>query len=205
MNEKNYTGAVPEQSSGVPIDTESSRSLNSETEAKAFYQTVRSRLLDVNNWNARALGFSADFQLVDQKGTPQPGPAKEGYLFRIDIPAPGSNVGEGYDWVRIEAVEEISEPGVESTAIRVRPTDNPTSDENKPAHFYSRQSTSTFTATREGNKVTIAIYDRNTSPNTEAGSITDKIRDAVVGAAGIISFSRLQWKSLAEGLLKEDG
>ncbi len=203
MSEKNYTGAIPPQQEGVPIDTSSSKSFESLEQAKKFYEIARNRLLDVNNWHDYAGGISAHFQLIDREGRQAPSPAQKGYRFKINIPGPGSDTGHGYDWVEIEALEEVESEQVESLAIRVRPTDNPEGEKSDTAHFYSRESTSTFTVTREGTKVTVAIYDRNTKPNTDAESTLDKIRDAVVGAAGIISFSKIQWKLLAEGILKE--
>ncbi len=203
MDEKNYTGAIPPQQEGVPIDTSSEKEFDTVGEARTFFQTARTRLLDVNKWGEYAGGLSADFQLVDGSGNEVTGPVQKGYRFKIDIPGPGTQSGDGYDWVEVEALEEVTTDEVESLAIRVRPTEVSDSDQPDVAHFYSRDSTSTFTVTREGKKITVAIYDRNTKPNTEAESTLDKIRDAVVGAAGIISFSRIQWKSLAEGILND--
>jgi hypothetical protein len=37
----------------------------------------------------------------------------------------------------------------------------------------------------------------------DADRATDKIRDAVVGAAGALSFSKIQWQKLTDGLIKQ--
>jgi hypothetical protein len=69
------------------------------------------------------------------------------------------------------------------------------------AHFFSQESTSSFIVTREGNKITAAIYDRNTKPNKDADLLVDEVRDRVIGVAGVLAFSRIQWKKLADSLL----
>lgn len=204
MVEKNYTGIVPEQYAGKAIDAESSIELNDIEEAKTFFNLVKKRLQDVNNWHELAGNLSANFQLVDRNGDEIHRSIQEGDYIKIDIPGPGTESGEGYDWVRIEEIEHFSTPDIESFALRVRPAPNPQNPDDKEAisHFYSLESTSSFTVTREKNKITAGIYDRNTKPNKETESLTDKIRHAVVGTAGILSFSKIQWKALADGLVK---
>lgn len=204
MKEKNYTGIIPDQQTGKAIDAENSVELNNVQEAKTFFNVVKRRLQDINNWHELAGNLSADFQLVDRNGVEVQRSAQKGDYFKIDIPGPGSVSGNGYDWVQIEEVESTSTPDVESFGFRVRPTQNPQKNNGDIAHFYSSESTSSFTVTREKNKVTAAIYDRNAKPNKEADSITDKVRDAVVGTAGTIAFSKIQWKSLTDGLLSRE-
>ena len=203
MKEKEEPGIVPEQHTGKPIDAESSVELASTEEAKTFFQTVKSRLENVNGWHSLAGELSAEFQLVDEQGQEVNRPVQKGDYFKIDVPGPGTKSGEGFDWVRVEAVEAISNANEETFAIRVRPAQNPQGDEKDVAHFYSPDSTSSFTVKREGRKITAGIYDRNTKTNKQANSLTDKIRDAVVGAAGILSFSKIQWSALADGLLRK--
>ena len=205
MEEKNYTGIVPEQYAGKAIDAESSIELNDIEEAKTFFSLVKKRLQDVNNWHELAGNLSATFQLVNKTGEKIHRSIQEGDYFKIDIPGPGTESGEGYDWVRIEKIEDFSTPDIESFALRVRPASNPQNHNNKEAvsHFYSPESTSSFTVTREKNRITAAIYDRNTKTNKETESLTDKVRDAVIGTAGRLGFSKIQWKALADGLVKK--
>ncbi|MFN2439557.1 MAG: hypothetical protein ABR503_10190, partial [Chitinophagaceae bacterium] len=193
---------IPQQQTGKSIDTETSAELNNAEEAKAFFDIVKTRLQNVNNWHETAGNLSADFQLVDKAGKEVQRTPEKGDYFKIKIPGPGTDSGEGYDWVQIEEVESTSSTEVDSYGLRVRPAQNPQNTKEDIAHFYSNESTSSFTVTREKNKVTVAIYDRNTKANKDADSVGDKIRDAVVGTAGILSFSKIQWKALAEGLIK---
>ncbi len=203
MAEKNYTGIVPDQHTGKAINAESSLELNTVEEAKSFFSTVKSRLQHVNGWHELAGNLSSTFQLVDKNGVEVNRAAQKGDYFKIDIPGPGTGSGEGYDWVQIEELESTATGDVDSFGLRVRPANDPKKNKEDIAHFYSAESTSSFTVTREGTKVTAAIYDRNTKPNKETETFIDKVRDAVVGAVGILSFSKIQWKALAEGLIKK--
>ena len=201
MTDSKKTSLVPEQQTGKAIDAVSSVRLSNEETAKEFFKIVKSRLQDVNNWGKIAGNLSASFQLIDNNGIEIQRDVQKGDYFKIDIPGPGNKTGEGYDWVQIEDIGSVSFPDMEHFGFRVRPAENPQSDRQDTAHFYSRESTSTFIVTRKGNKVTAGIYDRNTKPNKDADFTTDKIRDAVVGTVGAISFSKIQWKNLTDGLL----
>jgi hypothetical protein len=203
MAEKNYTGIVPDQHTGKAINAESCLELNTVEEAKSFFSTVKSRLQHVNGWHKLAGSLSATFQLVDKNGVEVNRAAQKGDYFKMDIPGPGTESGEGYDWVQIEELESTATGDVDSFGLRVRPANDPKKNKEDVAHFYSPESTSSFTVTGEKTKVTAAIYDRNTKPNKETETFIDKVRDAVVGAVGLLSFSKIQWKALADGLIKE--
>ncbi len=101
MNEKNYTGIIPEQQTGKAIDSETSLELDNVEEAKAFFNVVKARLQDINNWHELAGKLSADFQLVNKDGVEVQRSAEKGDYFKIDIPGPGTNSGEGYEYQKI--------------------------------------------------------------------------------------------------------
>jgi hypothetical protein len=204
MQKKNYTGIVPPQQSGQQIDAESTVEGATVEEARELYNRAKNRLLDINHWQQLAGKLLASFQLTDAQGHEVNRTVQQGDYLKIDIPGPGSKSGEGNDWVRVEAVEERFEGDMESMGIRVRPTGNPGSETGDTSHFYNADSTSNFTVTREGTRVTAGIYDRNIKPNTQAHNTADKIRNTVVGAGAMAVFSKIQWKQLAEGLLKKE-
>jgi hypothetical protein len=104
--------------------------------------------------------------------------------------------------VKIEEIEIVSSDDEDSYAFRVRPTQNPTNKNDDIAHFYSKDSTSTFIVSRKENVVTAAVFDRNTEPNKASDRAVDKIRDTLVGTAGVLSFSKFQWSKLVDGLLE---
>lgn len=203
MKEKT-SDIVPDQQTGRAIDAETNVVFNAEEDAKAFFFKVRERLQNVNRWKEYAGNLSASFQLIDKNGIEVQRKPQKGDYFKIDIPGPGTESGNGYDWVQIEDVENTSTPDAELFGFRVRPTHNPGTQEQDVAHFYSHESTSSFIVERNHNKITVSIFDRNIKPNTDdADRIMDKIRNAVVGTAGVISFSKIQWQKLTDGLASQ--
>lgn len=204
MEEKNYTGLVPQNVEGKEITAECSKTLNSEAEARAFYETAKQRMILVHDWGEISGILSADFQVTDERGNELDRPARKGDHFRIDILGPGSKAGEGYDWARVEEINEVHLLNVDSIAILVRPAANPQTPNTAVAHFFAEKSTSTFVITREGNNVTASIYDRNIEANEETKEPLDKVRNAVVRLGAKHGFSKLQWQALAEAFVKQE-
>ena len=190
---------IPENNSGIQTNTESSIDIDEINELNKFFDLVKSRLLQINSWHEFAGKATAEFQLCNGNGhaidrMPQPGDH-----IRIDIPGPGTITGEGDDWVRIEEVIEEEE----SACIRVRPATNPLNERKDIAHFFTEEATSTFMVKKSGNRITAGVYGRNEKPNTDSEKIIDKIRNAAIATGAISGFSKLQWKSLVQGLVKK--
>jgi hypothetical protein len=204
MKEKNYTGLIPANIEGKEITAEATVQLPDENNARTLYNTAKQRLLYVHSWGNLSGKLSADFQLTDREGKEADRLAEKGDHFRVDIPGPGSKAGEGYDWAFVEDIKEVNNGAVDSIAIRVRPAENPQTSNKNVAHFFSKESTSTFVITREGNTVSACIYDRNIEPNQETKEPLDKIRNTFVGLGAKHGFSKLQWEALANGFLGKD-
>lgn len=195
---------IPRQKEGAEVNVVDGVQLSDATDAKQFYRVVKERLLNVNRWKEWAGPSSAGFCLTNDRGQPVKSSPQEGNYFRIDIPGPGIATGGGYDWVRIEEIKEETNDDCEYVSIRVRPASSPVNDDEDTAHFYTDAATSNFIVKREGKKVTAGIYGRNETPNVEAETIVDKIRNAVVGTGAAAAFGKLQWKGLVDGLLKKE-
>ncbi len=200
---KDITGILPGQYTGKAIEVQSSVEMSDHEEARNFYQTVKERLLDINQWHELAGVISAKFQLIDAGGSEVERPAQIGDYFKIDIPGPGSKDGEGFDWACVEALNEVTDGDDQSIGLRVRPCPNPLGDSQNVAHFYSEESTCNFIITREGKSIHARIIDRNVKPNDVASSLMDKLRDSAIGVGALIKFSELQWKNLVEGFMKQ--
>jgi hypothetical protein len=175
-----------------------------ENDARKLFMTARNRLVNVNHWQEYATPLSATFRLTDLNGNEVDRTAETGDHFKIDLPAPAPKSGSGFDWVRIEAIEDRSNPdgADEFMAIRVRPASDPKSNSDEVAHFFTAEATSSFVLERHGTKVKAAVYGRNEQPNTETPHVIDKVRNALVGATAIAGLSNIQWKNLMIGLLK---
>ena len=203
MKDKHTDAALPAQEEGKEKNIESYLESASVDEAVQLFKAAKQRLLDVNNWDRICGKLSAVFQLTDAEGNQVKDKPAIGNFFKIDIPGPGTVAGKGYDWVRIEAVEEhVSEDNNEEhILIRVRPSDNPTTPDNHVAHFFSDHATSNFFIERKNNLVTAAVYGRNEVPNTTNANAIDKTRNAVVGTTATAGLSDPQWKALVNGVL----
>jgi hypothetical protein len=195
---------IPSQDSGIQTNTESSEELATEKEAKEFYVTVCKRLMDINNWQQYAGKATASFQLTDNSGNEVKRDPQKGDHLKIDIPGPGSMSGEGFDWVQIEAIEKDHDENTQCTAIRVRPATSPLNEKEDVAHFFSDDTTSTFMVRQEGKKVIAGVYGRNEKPNTNTETTIDKIRNTAIATGAITGFSKIQWKSLVNGLVKKE-
>ena len=197
-------GLIPPQETGAETNTEHSMNLSSEEEAKQLYNTVKERLLNVNDWEKLSGAGSANFQLTDASGDAVNRHAQQNDHFRIDIPGPGPVTGNGYDWVQIQNIQEKQEPerNAECIIISVYPATNPTGGEDDVAHFFEDSATSNFMVIREGNTVTAGVYGRNEKPNTQAVKVVDKARNAMIALSAMAGVSKLQWKSLAKGLIE---
>ncbi|MEJ7682885.1 MAG: hypothetical protein WKG06_34525 [Segetibacter sp.] len=195
---------LPEKEEGAQKDIEAKEETATVEEAKQLFERVKKRLLDVNDWDKICGKASAVFTLTNEQGREVVGTPKVGFHFKIDIPAPGTKTGEGFDWVRVEAIEEnenVNED-TEFLVMRVRPSSNPLTAGNDVAHFFSDKATSNFLILREKNVVTAAVLGRNEVANTKStSSIIDKLRNAIVGTGAAGGLSYPQWKSLVNGLL----
>lgn len=193
---------VPEQKKGGHSATAYAIKTRDIHTAHAMYLKARKNLLDVNQWHHIAGPSSAFFQVFTNEGAKTDGIAAEGNYLRINIPAiPGSAAGGGYDWVKVEKIEEQQTEDPEFIAMRVRPSVPPFYNKEEVAHFFTRDATSTFCVERKGRKVKAAVYGRNEKPNTKVHSFFNKLRNLFVAAGAIIGLNKPQWKSLVKGLL----
>lgn len=197
---------VPPQHTGKPIDAKTSLEVLPMEEAKAFFDLAKTRLQRVSAWHTLAGKLLAEFSLMDPEGNAVDREPQPGDYLRIDIPGPGSPSAGGYDWVRVEEVENKHDGDTETYGFRVRPAQAPKSSSapGEVAHFYAPEATSTFLVSRNGSQLRAEIFDRNIKPNNDSDSAVDKLRDSVVGAFGAAAFSKIQWQRLTEGLLAED-
>ncbi len=195
---------VPQQQTGNKMDAQSENIFTDENEAKSFYSKVKSRLLDINNWD-KVCGTSAStFQLTLPNGT-ETDQFKVGHLIKIDIPGPGTAAGDGYDWVHIEQIEASDDVDLQEwIGFTVRPCHSPIHPQMGIAHFYSDEATSTFIVGRNGKTIWAEMHGRNEVSNADTDQIFDGLRNAMVGWTAKVGLSYPQWKLLVDGLVKTD-
>ena len=195
---------IPTQNTGAESDTSEELTLNTFEDAIEHFKIVKNRLLDVSEWHSISGKASADFTLTDYQGNAVNRLAREGDFFKIKIPAPQNETGDGYDWVQIQNIEELStSENFELAAIKVRPASNPTNSEPETAHFFNDEASSTFLVKRDFKTISAEVHGRNEKPNTDA-SLSDSIRNVFVALGAMLGFSKGQWKSLVQGLIKTE-
>jgi hypothetical protein len=198
------TNLIPESFKGIKTDTFSERKFASVNEAEEAYQVFRGRLLQVSEWKKWSGTGTADFTLTDSSGRHVNREVQQGDFFRISIPGPGSDAGEGYDWVEVLAVTELEDHDYEQVAIKVKPAANPADDSDDTAHFFDSDASSTFIVKRQGDQIFAEVHGRNEKPNTDTSSLTDKVRNTLIALGAIAGASKFQWKSLTNGLLQDE-
>jgi len=194
---------VPIQKEGQFTDAIASQLLDDLPAAQYYFKMAKQRLLAINNWHQVCPIEASVFCLTDHNGKKIDGPAQIGNLIRIDIPGPGSNMGDGFDWVMIQDIEEITTTGIDKEALvmKVRPCANPQNESSDTAHFLKDGATSTFIVARQARLIQAEVHGRNELPNLKAGSIVDKARNAIIGLGAILGISVLQWKLLTKGIV----
>jgi hypothetical protein len=171
-------------------------------EAKLLFLKARERLFDISHWENISEGLSASFYLTDKNGNLKEGFPEKGDHIRIDIPGPGSSAGQGFDWVRVELIEDkrATDRDKEWSIIKVRPSEDPVTMEGV-AHFFEDQATSSFIVTREDTKLSAEVHGRNEKPNKKSKKLADKIRNTVAGTLATAGIAKIQWEKLVKGLL----
>ena len=146
----------------------------------------------------------SDFFLTDAAGALVQRKATGGDHIKIDIPGPGTQAGEGYDWVTIEEIKAEVLDNAEVLSMTARPSANPLTAGEDTAHFLTDEATSTFQVKRIGNTIYAEEHARNEVPNTDTENTLDNIRNTFVGWGAKVGFSYPQWKALVKGFLNHD-
>ncbi|MGN0002699.1 MAG: hypothetical protein ACI35V_04620 [Sphingobacterium composti] len=193
---------IPEQVVGKSLDY--SRELNFPDETKAYnrYRQIVKKLLDVNAWQETAIGVSAEFVIVNEKKEIQMRRVKKNDFIRIDIPGPGTPSADGYDYVRVMALDQYDHQDKRKTFISLQPSPDPTTLDDDAAHFFKKYTSSNIVIKQEGNMVSLQYAGRNEVINTETDHVLDNVRNFLVGLGAKLGASYPQWKALIDGLAK---
>lgn len=92
---------VPIQKKGSSHDTESQKNYVAPERVDHAFNTLRERLMLINNWKSYCGEGFADFKLFDSKGEMINRYPLIRDSIRIDIPGPGTVEAKGFDWVQI--------------------------------------------------------------------------------------------------------
>ena len=196
---------IPYNNKGKAVDIEHAIEENSAEGAIKMYERARLRIVNPLIWHLLTGAFGAKFDLYSTRPNDTKRLAKVDDYFKIDIPGPGLVSGEGFDWVKVELLEENSEPDCEvSTAMTLRASCNPQKPDEGTAHFFDGEATSTFIIKRIGKTVYASYHGRNEIANTVNIPLLDKLRNKVVATGAEAGLSELQWEALIKGFLQPE-
>lgn len=196
---------VPEGIKGKQNELSHEKTHDSEEAAHKTFERATKRLLNPDVWHEMEGALSPVVTLTDADGNELQRLAEVNDHYRIKLPALGNPEGDGYDWVKVEAIKEVHEinDGEAVFGLRLRAAANPKSD-GDTAHFFEEAATSNFIVHLQGKTVTAYYFGRNEVANAATGSVGDNIRNAVVAVAAFIGMSEVQWKRLLTALLEEE-
>lgn len=194
---------LPAQETGRQTDFTHEQKFEDLEAAHRAFQAAAGRLLSVNNWHEYSGAGSAKFTLCNNQGVVVEVMAEEGFFFSIDLPAPGSDAGDGLEWVMIEKLvsEGSAHTAEEYVLMTVRPVPDPRKADGEIAHFYKDVSTSTFVVRRDGLLVSAGAHGRNETPNNAEVDLHDKIRNTTIALMARVGLSGPQWQKLVNGLI----
>lgn len=199
----NNESDIPRQYTGKALDYSNSVDLASVEEAKDFFNQVRAKLFEVNQWHKMSEGPSAEFCIMDSAGEIQDRKVQKGDYIRINIPGPGLPSSHGYDWVVVEEIQEKNEaPDLQTIMLTLRPSPDPTNPLSDTAHFFKAVATSNFLVERQGTQIYLHYAGRNELVNTDNKSNLDNLRNFFIGLTAKMGASFPQWKAVIDGLAK---
>ncbi|MBC7867606.1 MAG: hypothetical protein H7X88_08735 [Gloeobacteraceae cyanobacterium ES-bin-316] len=197
--------ATPDNTTGKFVDAEHFVVEETIETAIVTYNRACTRLLNPPVWQQLTPGIDVTFKIAAQGKEAAHKLAEEGDYFMIDIPGPGPAAGQGYDWVKVETIEENTVPDTDdSLAMRLRAAANPNNPGEGVAHFFNQEATSTFIIKRKGTKVTFSYHGRNEISNTGEVKLVDKIRNGVVALGAESGLSEVYWSKLVKGMLQKE-
>lgn len=193
---------IPPQTDGQQIDASENITLNSYEEAQRYYEEVKLRLLQIDRWYEFAKVPLASFAHLDEHGQETDAVVKVGHYIRIDVPGPGLESTEGYDFVRVDHFDETDEDNIQVTTLTLRPSEDPLGDDSEETkHFFKNLATSSLQIIRVDNNIQANYFGRNEVVNYDVEALGDKFRNLLVGVGAKMGASYPQWKSLLKGLI----
>jgi len=130
-------------------------------------------------------------------------PVTEGNYFRIEIAGSEGYTGSGYDWVKVETVEDNRNPEYdrESFGMTLRTCSNPFRGSLANARFFKSLATSSFLVQRHGKLTTASYHGRNEVSASQAGNILDNMRNAFVAIGAEAGMTDAVWSRLLKAFL----
>lgn len=164
--------------------------------ARAFAE-IRTKLLDVKEWNRH--GLLSTFALFGEDGQPLPNQKiSVGAFMRISLTGTFK-----YDWVRVTTIIDEANEFI----ITVKPTFDPTAekpDKSVVSHFFTDESTNNFCLLRRGSGLGLFVIGLNEKMNAdETENTLETVRNAAVNLGAYLGVQRAEWEKFCHHLMNE--
>lgn len=178
--------------------TSSVRVFSTVSEAEESFSFLHEKLFRIERWNS--CSDVSSFMLYDETGNEKTeGIAIIGDFIKVTLPGSGKD-----DWVKV--IEIYDTPN--EVVLTVRPSNDPTDDENKEttSHFFTDDSTNNFCLQKKDEQINFYVIGLNEKSNTtETSGILETVRNVATAKLGhYLGVQKLQWKSFAESFFEID-
>ena len=166
-------------------------------EAAQTFSLLRSKLLDIEEWNKHSL--LSDYQLFDETGKPhQANQLSVGVFIRISLTGSGK-----YDWIKVEDIFEAADEFI----ITVKPTYDPTAeipDKRAISHFFTDDSTNNFCLLKTSNTIYFYVIGLNEKQNlSETENVLQTIRNFAVNLGTYLGIQKGEWEKFCHHFLED--
>lgn len=163
--------------------------------ARAF-ALLKTKLLNVSEWNDHALMSS--YEVFDENGQTLPDQILAADR-RLRISLKGSGK---YDWVRVLNITDAPDEFI----ITVKPTFDPTdenADEQTVSHFFTDAATNNFCLVRKAATVSLAVIGLGEKQNTdETKNALETIRNVAVNLGTYLGVQKTEWEKFCHGFIE---
>jgi hypothetical protein len=168
-----------------------------EAAARNAFGVLRSKLSNVDEWNAH--GLVSSFEIFEESG--QPASDKKlsvGKFLRISLPGTFK-----YDWVRVASIRDEADEFI----VTVKPTFDPAAaerDESVVSHFFTAESENNFCVARKGARLGMYVIGLNEKMNaSETDNALETVRNAAVNLGTYLGMQRGEWEKFCHHFIND--
>ena len=103
--------------------------------------------------------------------------------------------------MRVNSIITVPTIFGDAVVMQLQPAYNSSKPGSEIDLFFTAEASNTFVLYRDAAKIHLSLHGRNEVPNFKVSKTIKKIRNMLFAVLGILAVSKVQWKSLAHGLL----
>ncbi len=168
-----------------------------ETRARQVFSSLKTKLLDIDEWNSHSLLSS--YNIFDEQGKSlENEKLAVGVFVRISLKGTIK-----YDWIKVINNDETTDEFI----ITVQPTYDPTEkevDKTVVSHFFTDESTNNFCLSRKGETVALYVIGLNEKQNThETKNTLEIVRNVAVNLGSYLGIQNGEWEKFCHHFIED--